>query len=115
MTLSDSVRGPSQTSHTLIVGATTTLVAPDEDMPTNYMIMAQPIIEYRSQVELKSNLFVSPVWIVGVRLSHPDLRTNSNASHKSDRIKSHTYDESVYRNQCHIFIYMILVLYKITK
>jgi hypothetical protein len=90
LTLSDSVRGPSQTSHTLIVGATTTLVVPNEDMHTNYVIMAQPIIEYRAQVELKSNLLVSPVWTIGVRLSHPDLRINSDASHKSDMIKSHT-------------------------
>jgi hypothetical protein len=37
-------------------------------------------------------------------LSHLDLRTNSDASQMCARIKSHTYNDSVYRKQCHIFI-----------
>jgi hypothetical protein len=37
-------------------------------------------------------------------LSHPDLRANPGASQMCARIKSHTYDDSCYRNQCHIFI-----------
>jgi hypothetical protein len=37
-------------------------------------------------------------------LSHLDLRANPGASQMCARIKSHTYDDSWYRNQCHIFI-----------
>jgi hypothetical protein len=37
-------------------------------------------------------------------LSHPDLRANPGASQMCARIKSHTYDDSWYKNQCHIFI-----------
>jgi hypothetical protein len=37
-------------------------------------------------------------WPYGV--SHPDLRTNPDASHMCARIKFHTYGDSVYRNQC---------------
>jgi hypothetical protein len=39
-----------------------------------------------------------------VDLSHLDLRTNPDPSYVCDRIKSHTYDDSVYRKKCHIFI-----------
>jgi hypothetical protein len=31
------------------------------------------------------------------------------------KIKSHTYDDSVYRNQCHNLYYIMKFLYKITK
>jgi hypothetical protein len=37
-------------------------------------------------------------------LSHPDLRINPDASQMCVKIKFHTYDDSVYGNQCHIFI-----------
>jgi hypothetical protein len=37
-------------------------------------------------------------------LSHPDLRINPGVSQMCARIKSHTYDDSWYKNQCHIFI-----------
>jgi hypothetical protein len=37
-------------------------------------------------------------------VSHPDLRTNPFASQMYARIMSHTYDDSVYKKQCHIFI-----------
>jgi hypothetical protein len=37
-------------------------------------------------------------------MSHPDLRTNLDASQMCARIKSHTYDDSWYINQYHIFI-----------
>jgi hypothetical protein len=43
-------------------------------------------------------------WFIAKRVSHPDLRTNLGASQMCDRIKSHTYDESWYIKQCHIFI-----------
>jgi hypothetical protein len=36
-------------------------------------------------------------------LSHPDLRTNLGVNQMCARIKSHTYDDSWYRNECHIF------------
>jgi hypothetical protein len=39
-----------------------------------------------------------------LQLSHPNVRTNSGASQLCARIKSHTYDDSLYKNQCHIFI-----------
>jgi hypothetical protein len=35
--------------------------------------------------------------------SHPDLRANPCANQMCARIKSHTYDDSWYRNECHIF------------
>jgi hypothetical protein len=37
-------------------------------------------------------------------MSQPDLRSNPDASQICARIKSHTYDDSWYRNQCHFFI-----------
>jgi hypothetical protein len=37
------------------------------------------------------------------RVSHPDLRANPIANQICDRIKSHTYDDSWYRNAYHIF------------
>jgi hypothetical protein len=43
-------------------------------------------------------------WMYTLGLSHPDLRTNPDASQICGRIKSHTYDDSDYRNQCYIFI-----------
>jgi hypothetical protein len=33
----------------------------------------------------------------------PDLRENPGANQMCARIKSHTYDDSWYRNECHIF------------
>jgi hypothetical protein len=47
------------------------------------------------------------IWVVGgykYHMSHPDLKANPDASQICARIKSHTYDDSWYRNQCHIFI-----------
>jgi hypothetical protein len=38
------------------------------------------------------------------QLSHLDLRENPDANQMCARIKSHTYDDSWYRNECHIFI-----------
>jgi hypothetical protein len=38
------------------------------------------------------------------RLSHLDLRANLGVSQMCARIKSHTYNDSWYKNQCHIFI-----------
>jgi hypothetical protein len=37
-------------------------------------------------------------------LSHLDLWVNPSASKMCARIRSHTYDDSWYINQCHIFI-----------
>jgi hypothetical protein len=37
-------------------------------------------------------------------MSHPELRTNPDASHICAKIKFHTYDDSLYKKQCHIFI-----------
>jgi hypothetical protein len=37
-------------------------------------------------------------------MSHPDLRANPGVNQMCARIKSHTYDDSWYRNECHIFI-----------
>jgi hypothetical protein len=37
------------------------------------------------------------------QMSHPDLR-DPGASQMCDRIKPHMYDDSWYKNQCHIFI-----------
>jgi hypothetical protein len=37
-------------------------------------------------------------------LSHPDLRAKLGANQMCDRIESHTYDNSWYRNERHIFI-----------
>jgi hypothetical protein len=37
-------------------------------------------------------------------VSHRDLRINLDVSHMCDRIKSHIYNDSWYRNQCQIFI-----------
>jgi hypothetical protein len=49
--------------------------------------------------------FTCTDWTVKASLvSHPDLRTNLGVSQMCPRIKSHTYDDSWYRNQCHIFI-----------
>jgi hypothetical protein len=42
--------------------------------------------------------------IVLIALSHLDLRANPGASQMCARIKAHTYDDSWYRNQYHIFI-----------
>jgi hypothetical protein len=40
----------------------------------------------------------------GVRaVSHPDLRANPGANQIYVKIKSHTYDDSWYRNEYHIF------------
>jgi hypothetical protein len=36
-------------------------------------------------------------------MSHPDLRANPGANQMCAMIKSHTYDDSWYRNKCHIF------------
>jgi hypothetical protein len=36
-------------------------------------------------------------------LSHPNLRANPGTSQICGWIKSHTYDDSLYRNECHIF------------
>jgi hypothetical protein len=36
-------------------------------------------------------------------VSHPDLRANTGVNQICARIKSHTYDDSWYRNECHIF------------
>jgi hypothetical protein len=36
-------------------------------------------------------------------LSHLDLMANLGANQMCARIKSHTYDDSWYRNKCHIF------------
>jgi hypothetical protein len=36
-------------------------------------------------------------------LSHPDLRANPGVNLICARIKSHTYDDSWYINECHIF------------
>jgi hypothetical protein len=38
------------------------------------------------------------------RLSHPDLRANPDMSQMCARIKFHTYDDSWYIDQCHIFM-----------
>jgi hypothetical protein len=35
----------------------------------------------------------------------PEFKGNPSASQMCDRIKSHTYDDSWYKNQCHIFIH----------
>jgi hypothetical protein len=40
-------------------------------------------------------------------VSHPDLRINSDASHVCARIKFHTCDDLMYKNQCHNFYYII--------
>jgi hypothetical protein len=48
-------------------------------------------------------------------LSHPDLRTNPNASLMYARIKFHTYDDSVYRNQYYNLYYITKCLYKNNK
>jgi hypothetical protein len=37
-------------------------------------------------------------------LSQPNLRENLGANEMCARIKSHTYDDSWYRNECQIFI-----------
>jgi hypothetical protein len=37
-------------------------------------------------------------------VSHLDLKANPGANQMCARIKSHTYDDSWYRNECHIFI-----------
>ena len=39
----------------------------------------------------------------GAKISHPDLWANPGANQMCARIKSHTYDDSWYRNECHIF------------
>jgi hypothetical protein len=46
-------------------------------------------------------------------VSHLDLRANLVANQMCARIKSDTYDDSWYRNKCHIYI--IRLLYKIAK
>jgi hypothetical protein len=45
---------------------------------------------------------------------NPDLRTNPEASQMCARIKSHTCNDSWYRNQSHLY-YIIGVMYKITN
>jgi hypothetical protein len=45
--------------------------------------------------------------IITTMMSHPNLRITPTISHMCDRIKFHTYDDSVYRKQCHIFIIYI--------
>jgi hypothetical protein len=47
-------------------------------------------------------------------VSHLDLWVNPDANQMCDRIKSHTYDDSWYINECHIFT-IYIVLYKIAK
>jgi hypothetical protein len=37
-------------------------------------------------------------------LSHPNLKTNPSTNQMCARIKSHTYDDSWYINECHNFI-----------
>jgi hypothetical protein len=37
-------------------------------------------------------------------MSHPDLMANPDASHMCARNKIHTYNDSVYRDECHNFI-----------
>jgi hypothetical protein len=37
-------------------------------------------------------------------MSHSDLRAKPDASQMCARINSHTYDDSIYRKECHIFI-----------
>ena len=51
-----------------------------------------------------------PVW----KLSHPDLRANPGVNQMCARMKSHTYDDSVYRDECHNFYYITIMSYKIT-
>jgi hypothetical protein len=48
-------------------------------------------------------------------LSHPNLRTNPEASHMCARIKSRTYDDPRYRNKCHTLYYIARMSYKITN
>jgi hypothetical protein len=45
---------------------------------------------------------VAQTWYTSLRLSHPDLRAKPAANQMCARIKSHTYDDSWYRNKCHI-------------
>jgi hypothetical protein len=47
-------------------------------------------------------------------MSHPDLRTNPDASHMCAKIKFHTYNDSVYRDKCHNLYYIMRMSYKIT-
>jgi hypothetical protein len=58
------------------------------------------------------------VWTVRApdspRMSHPNLRANSDASHMCARNKIHTYNKSVYRYECHKLYYITRMSYKIT-
>jgi hypothetical protein len=62
--------------------------------------------------KLKFTLFKVELSPTCLMLSHPDLRTNLDASYMCDRIKFHTYDDSVYSNQCHNLYYITKCIYK---
>jgi hypothetical protein len=47
-------------------------------------------------------------------LSHPDLRANPDTSHMCAKIKYHTYNDSMYRDECHNLHYMTRNSCKIT-
>jgi hypothetical protein len=44
----------------------------DEYFGINYMVKVQSMIEFQTQGELKSSLFVNPVWTTGVVLTKTD-------------------------------------------
>jgi hypothetical protein len=59
-----------------------------------------------SKVLLVIVMFVFVIKDANVLLSHPDFRGPKPGREiitKCDGTKSHTYDESWYRNECHIF------------
>jgi hypothetical protein len=62
--------------------------------------------------KLKFALFKVELSPTCLLLSHLDLRTNSDASYMCDRIKFHTYDDSVYSNKCHNLYYIIKCICK---
>jgi hypothetical protein len=45
---------------------------------------------------------VAQTWYTSLWLSHLDLKANPDANQMCASIKSHTYDDSWYRNKCHI-------------
>jgi hypothetical protein len=64
---------------------------------------------YRDLLRVLNGLEGAGANLVGTRsilwmsfLSHPNLKANSGVNKMCARIKSHTYDDSWYINECHI-------------
>jgi hypothetical protein len=60
------------------------------------------VITFGVTMRLGNEILVSP-YPRTRHLSHPDLRANPGANQMCARIKSHTYDDSWYINEYHIF------------